>query len=75
MPDQTGWTSVYTANSPEEARIVQGRLQAEGIPAWVHSKTANNAFGLTIGYWGKVEVLVPHVHYKDALYILNPPLN
>ncbi len=64
------WMVVYLTYSPPEAYIVAGRLQNEGIPAWVHRPVGANAIGITIGPLGEVRVLVDSPDYDRALAIL-----
>jgi hypothetical protein len=62
---------VYLTYNPPEAYIVAGRLQSEGINAWVHQPVGANAIGITIGPLGEVRVLVDAPDYDRALAILN----
>ena len=64
------WMVVYLTYSPPEAYIVAGRLQSEGIGAWVHQPAGANAIGITIGPLGEVRVLVDAPDYDRALAIL-----
>ncbi len=65
------WMVVYLTYSPPEAYIVAGRLQNEGIGAWVHQPAGANAIGITIGPLGEVRVLVDAPDYDRALALLN----
>ncbi len=68
QPD--GWMVAYIASSEPEAYIVAGRLESEGIQAFVHQEPAGRAYGLTVGPLGEVKVLVLPEDYDTALAIL-----
>ena len=61
---------VYVASSEPEAYIVAGRLQSEGIPAFVHQEPVGRAYGFSVGPLGEVKVLVNPEDYDQALVIL-----
>jgi hypothetical protein len=65
------WEVVAFANGLAQAAIIQGRLEAEGIPARTHQEPAGVAFGLTVGILGQAEVLVPEPLVEEALQISN----
>ena len=64
------WMVVYVSYNVVEAHIVAGRLQNEGIPAWVHQEPAGSAFGITFGPLGEVRVFVNYEDYERALVLL-----
>ena len=61
---------VYLTYSPPEAYIVAGRLENEGIRAWVHQPPGANAIGITVGQLGEVKVLVDAPDFERARAIL-----
>jgi len=65
------WMVVYLTYSPPEAYIVAGRLQNEGIGAWVHQPAGASAIGITIGPLGEVRVVVDAPDYERAQAILS----
>jgi len=69
------WSVVFTTYNVAEAHIVAGRLQSEGIHAWVHQEPMGSAIGITVGPLGEVRVLVNEADFEAALDILNqtPP--
>lgn len=71
IPHPEGWMVVYVASSEPEAYIVAGRLQSEGIQAFVHQEPAGRAYGFTVGPMGEVKVLVLPEDYDQALNILD----
>jgi len=62
---------VYVAYSEPEAYIVAGRLQSEGIDAFVHQEPVGRAYGFSMGPLGEVKVLVRPEDYDQALTILD----
>jgi hypothetical protein len=66
------WMVVYTTFNSPEAHIVAGRLESEGIPAFVHQAPGANAIGIHIGSLGEVTVVVREEDYWKALMILAP---
>lgn len=61
---------VYVAYSEPEAYVVAGRLESEGIKAFVHQEPVGRAYGLSVGPLGEVKVLVHPQNYDTALAIL-----
>jgi hypothetical protein len=64
------WEVVAVTNGLAQAAIIQGRLDAEGIPARIHQEPAGVAIGLTVGTLGQAEVLVPEEMAEQALRVL-----
>jgi hypothetical protein len=62
---------VYVASNEPEAYVIAGRLQSEGIEAFVHQEPVGRAYGLSVGPLGEVKVLVRPDHYDQALTILD----
>lgn len=73
--NRTEWMIVYVTPHLTDAQIVVGRLQHEGIPAFVDHMAGRGAFGITIGTWGEVRVLVHPKDYEMALDILEPDID
>jgi hypothetical protein len=69
------WMVVYTTYNAPEAHIVAGRLQSEGVKAWVHQEPFGSAMGITFGQLGEVRVVVNAEDYDTALAILNEPID
>ncbi len=61
---------VYVAGSEPEAYIVVGRLENEGIAAFVSQEPAGRAYGISIGEMGDVKVIVRASDYERAKAIL-----
>ena len=62
---------VYVAGSEPEAYIVVGRLENEGIDAFVYQEPAGKAYGISIGEMGNVKVVVRADDYDRAKAILD----
>lgn len=61
---------VWEAANRMEAEVVKGRLESEGIPAFVRGDSAGNYLGLTTGGLAAAEVLVPAPLAEKAREIL-----
>ncbi len=62
---------VWQAANPMEAQIVKGRLESEGIPAFVRGEALSAIYGLTTGSLAAMDVLVPAPLAEKALELLN----
>ena len=71
--EEVPWEVVAVVDGLAQAAIVQGRLEAEGVPARIHQEPAGVAIGLTVGTLGQARVLVPEPLAEDALNILEGP--
>ena len=63
---------VWEAANLMEAQVVKGRLESEGIPAWIRSESLGAIYGLTAGGLAAAEVFVPAPLADKALEILAP---
>ena len=63
---------VWQAANTMEAHVVKGRLESEGIPAYVRSEALSAIYGLTAGGLARADVLVPGLLAEQALAILFP---
>lgn len=61
---------VWTAPHTLEARIVQGRLEAAGIPSILQGEAMSDILGLSSGGLAKTDVLVPAPLAEKALELL-----
>jgi hypothetical protein len=69
---QSAYTTVYIATSQAEAKIIQGRLENEGIPSLLSYESAGLVIGLTVDGLGQIKVQVPAEMAEDARQILSP---
>lgn len=65
-----GWKIVYTAHSEPEALVVAGRLENQGIDAFVHREVTGSAYAVYTDPFGDVSVLVHPDDFDDASAIL-----
>lgn len=70
--DGSTWMVAYITYDLMEAHIIVGRLQHEGIMAIVDHLVGRAAFGITLGMWGEVRVLVHPADFEDSQIILFP---
>lgn len=61
---------VWVANNVMEAEIVKGRLESEGIPAFIRGEAVGGIYGLTAGNLAAAKVLVPAPLAQKALDLL-----
>ena len=67
--DGTTWIEIATAPSSDEAQLMQGFLEAEGIDAVIEHAEARQ-FPSTMGKLGDVRVFVPSEDEPRALELL-----
>ncbi len=61
---------VFTSAGPGYADIIQGTLEAAGIPATTSREGAGAAYGFTVGTMGLVDVLVAADRAEEAKALL-----
>jgi hypothetical protein len=61
---------VWEAANLMEAQVVKGRLQSEGIPAFIRTEALGVIYGLTAGNLARAEVLVPGPLASQAVDLL-----
>jgi hypothetical protein len=66
------WMVVYSTHDLNDAHIVAGRLEVEGIKSFIQRESLANVFGITFGALGGTNVLVNPEDYTRALAILEP---
>lgn len=62
---------VWEAANLMEAQVVKGRLESEGIPAWIRGEALATIYGLTAGNLALAKVLVPAPLAEKALALLS----
>ncbi len=68
--DTTTWVEIATLGSEDEARMVQGFLEAEGIPSQYESLEIN-MLPVNIGAMGEIRVFVDAKREADAVRLLS----
>jgi hypothetical protein len=68
--DKTKWEVVYKASGMIYARIVEGRLTAEGIPTKLQYEAVGAIYAITVDGLGEVKVMVPPEYVTMAEAVL-----
>jgi hypothetical protein len=68
----TDWMVVFTTNDQNEAHIVAGRLEVEGVKSFIQRESLGGIIGITYGAMGDVKVVVNPEDYDKAMAILEP---
>ncbi|MBA4383683.1 MAG: hypothetical protein C0410_03015 [Anaerolinea sp.] len=61
---------VYVASGMLEAESIKIMLESFGITAFVNQESAGTTYGLTVGFLGDVEVIVPLDQVSEAKKII-----
>lgn len=69
MPEQT-WEFLTEVDGELNAEIIRGLLEAQGIPVNLSQEGVGKVYGLTIGEFGRVEILVPSDYLAQAQQVL-----
>ena len=69
MAEQT-WEVLTEIDGELNAEIMRGLLEAQGIPVSLSQEGAGKVYGLTIGEFGRVEILVPSDYLAQARQVL-----
>ncbi|HOG18433.1 MAG: hypothetical protein A4E73_00418 [Syntrophaceae bacterium PtaU1.Bin231] len=64
------WQTVFCASGMTQARIIAGRLEAEGIATHLQYDAATTIYAITIDGIGEVRILVPPDDAARAMEIL-----
>ena len=67
--DNSTWVEIESVGTDEEARLLQGFLEAEGVPAQIESLKFNE-MPANVGKMGEVRVYVPVEHEREAMELL-----
>ena len=62
--------TVCTARYMEEAKIIKGRLESEGIPVLLRYESLGLIYGFTVDGLGEVKIMVPQHLAEEAKEIL-----
>jgi hypothetical protein len=68
--DDESWQVVGTAQGIIKARILEGRLEAEGIPVRLQYEPIGAIYAITVDGLGEVQVLVPEMWVEHARRVL-----
>lgn len=65
------WKTLTKITDPINASLLQGRLQAEGIPAIMRTgEAAGSLYGLTTGPLAEIKIFVPSDRLNEARQLL-----
>jgi hypothetical protein len=68
--DEENWQVVGTTAGVIKAKILEGRLVAEGIPARLQYEPIGEIYAITVDGLGEVQVLVPERWLEHARRVL-----
>ena len=64
------WQVVSTTSGVIKARIIEGRLEAEGIPVRLQYEPIGAIYAITVDGLGEVQILVPEHWVEHARRVL-----
>ncbi len=70
MAEQS-WEVLTEVDGDLNAEIMRGLLEAQGIPVSLSQEGAGKVYGLTVGEFGRVEILVPSGYLAQAQSVLD----
>lgn len=68
--EEEKWQVVHVTSGVIKARIIEGRLEAEGIPVRLLYEPIGEIYAITVDGLGEVQVLVPEQWAGHALRVL-----
>ncbi len=68
--EEESWQVVHVTSGVIKARIIEGRLEAEGIPVRLQYEPIGQIYAITVDGLGEVKVLVPEQWVEHALRVL-----
>ncbi len=68
--EEESWQVVRVTSGVIKARIIEGRLEAEGIPVRLQYEPIGQIYAITVDGLGEVQVLVPEQWVEHALRVL-----
>lgn len=68
--DEESWQVIGTTQGVIKARILEGRLEAEGIPVRLQYEPIGAIYAITVDGLGEVQILVPEQWVGHALRVL-----
>ncbi len=68
--EEENWQVVHVTSGVIKARIIEGRLEAEGIPVRLEYEPIGQIYAITVDGLGEVKVLVPEQWVGHALRVL-----
>ena len=68
--DEDRWKEICSVAGMTYAKIIEGRLEAEGIPSTLKYEAAGVIYAITVDGLGEVKILVPEEEWERAKTIL-----
>jgi hypothetical protein len=68
--EEERWQVVHITSGVIKARIIEGRLEAEGIPVRLQYEPIGEIYAITVDGLGEVQILVPEQWAGHALRVL-----
>lgn len=68
--EEENWQVISTTSGVIKARIIEGRLEAEGIPVRLQYEPIGEIYAITVDGLGEVRILVPEQWAGHALRVL-----
>ena len=68
--DEENWQVVSSASGVIKAKILEGRLIAEGIPVRLQYEPIGEIYAITVDGLGEVQILVPEQWLEHARRVL-----
>ena len=63
---EENWKEICSVSGMAEAKIIAGRLEAEGIPATLKYEAVGVIYNITIDGLGEVKILIPGDRLEEA---------
>lgn len=73
--EEERWQVVRITSGVIKARIIEGRLEAEGIPVRLQYEPIGEIYAITVDGLGEVQILVPEQWTEHALRVLAKEYN
>ena len=68
--EEENWQVISTTSGLIKARIIEGRLEAEGIPVRLQYEPIGAIYAITVDGLGEVQILVPEQSVGHARRVL-----
>jgi hypothetical protein len=68
--EEKNWQVIRTTSGVIKARIIEGRLEAEGIPVRLQYEPIGEIYAITVDGLGEVQILVPEEWLGHARRVL-----
>ena len=73
--EEERWQVIHITSGVIKARIIEGRLEAEGIPVRLQYEPIGEIYAITVDGLGEVQILVPEQWAEHARRVLAKEYN